>query len=541
MRANKKNKTSANRGRSIDGIVSDGRRLGAPSAAPFHPNRDQPTDSLSGSLRRAEGFHPMRSGSGSLGVAATGAEVNLMLDEPIILGELAAGKNDNQTRPGWRFKWGFKRTALALLALIIAGGLFMGIKFYITERHLFRGGGGAPALASNIDINKLRGEGDGRVNILILGIGGPGHQGPDLTDTIMIASIDPTNNQVSLLSLPRDLWVKIPGDGSQKLNAAYAYGKDYSKSKNLIDQERDGLDLLDKTLAPTIGIPIHYHAIIDFTAFKEAVNAVGGVTFDVPEQLYDPTIAWENNYNPVIAQKGSQTFNGARALLYAKSRETSTDFARSQRQRQLMVALKDKILSVGTFSNPVKISQLMSSFGDNIYTDFSLNDVKRLYEIISNIPSSNITSLDLVTPPHDLLTTGGLNGLSIVEPKAGLYSYDALGSYIRNALRDGFLIKENAPVAIYNATSLSGLATKEANLLKSYGYNVTTVDSLPKSTDPAKSTLVDLSSGADKYTKHYLEQRLGTVAGSSLPARTGITPPSGTKFVIILGKDANVN
>ena len=481
----------------------------------------------------------MRSGSGSLGVAAAGEQANTVLDEPIVLDELAAGKNDEQARPGRRFKWGFKRPALALLALIVAGGLFMGVKFYITERHLFRGGGGAPALASNIDISKLRGEGDGRVNILILGIGGPGHEGPDLTDTIMIASIDPTNNQASLLSLPRDLWVKIPGDGSQKLNATYAYGKDYSKSKNLIDQERDGLDLLNKTLAPIIGIPIHYHAIIDFTAFQQAVDAVGGVTFYVPDSLYDPTIAWENNYNPVIAQKGSQTFNGARALLYAKSRETSTDFARSERQRQLMVALKDKILSVGTFSNPVKITQLMSSFGNNIYSDFSLNDVKRLYEIISKIPSLNISSLDLVTPPHDLLTTGNLNGLSIVEPKAGLYSYNALGSYIRNALRDGFLIKENSPVVIYNATSVAGLATKEADLLKSYGYNVTTVDSLPKATDPAKSTLIDLSTGTDKYTRHYLEQRLGLTAQNSLPPGTGITPPSGTKFVIIAGKDVN--
>ncbi|MEK7561304.1 MAG: LCP family protein [Patescibacteria group bacterium] len=546
MRRNYKNKSSAARGRSIDGIVSDGRRLGAPagrlgapSAAPFHPNRDQPVDSLGAGLRRAEGFHPMRSGSGSLGVAAVDAEANLVLDEPIILDELATSKKNERARPRRHFKWGLKRPTLVLLALIVAGGLFMGAKFYITERHLFRGGGGAPALASNIDISKLRGEGDGRVNILVLGIGGPGHEAPDLTDTIMIASIDPTNNQVSLLSLPRDLWVKIPGNGSQKLNAAYAYGKNNSKSKNLIDQERDGLNLLDKTLSPIIGIPIHYHAIIDFKAFAQAIDAVGGVTFNVPETLYDPTIAWENKYNPVIAQKGTQTFNGARALLYAKSRETSTDFARSERQRQLMVALKDKILSVGTFSNPIKITQLLSSFGDNIYTDFSLNDVKRLYEIISKIPSSNISSLDLVTPPHDLLSTANLNGLSIVQPKAGLYSYDALGSYIRNALRDGLLIKENAPIAIYNATSVVGLATKKAKLLKSYGYNVTTVESLSEATDPAKSMLIDLSGGVDKYTRHYLEQRLAIIASNKLPTSTGITPPSGTKFVIILGKDAN--
>lgn len=527
---------SAGRRRSIDGIVSDGRRLGVPSAEPFHPHSQ--TDTLGGSLRRAEGFHPMRSGSGSIGVTAAAAENSLALDEPIVLDEPALGKKERKSSRFFLRKIGLKRTALTLLAILLAGALFLGIKFYITERNLFRGGGGAPALASDIDINKLKGEGDGRINILVLGIGGPGHEGADLTDTIMMASIDPINNQVALLSLPRDLWIKIPGNGSQKVNAAFAYGKEGSKSKNLIDQQRDGLALLDKALTPVIGIPIHYHAVINFKAFSQTVDAVGGVSFNVPETLYDPSIAWENKGNPTIAQKGLQSFNGQRALLYAKSRETSTDFARSQRQRQLMVALKDKILSAGTFSNPIKISQLLSSFGDNIYTDFSLNDIKRLYEIISKIPSKDISSLDLVTPPHDLLTTNGLNGFSVVQPKAGLYEYGPLQNYIRNALRDGLLTRENAPVAVYNATDIAGLATKQADVLKSYGYNVTAVDSLPKATNPAKTALVDQSGGLAKYTRHYLEQRFSTIAQDSLSKNVGVSPPAGTKFVIILGKDA---
>ncbi len=545
MRDNKKHKASALRGRSIDGIVSDGRRLGqpiskldAPSARPFHPNRDQPTDSLGNNLRRAEGFHPMRSGSGSLGVAPIATQADTMLDEPIILDELDSDKDDKQTRH-WRIKRGFKRPALALLALIVAGGLFMGIKFYITERHLFRGGGGAPALAANIDVSTLRGEGDGRVNILVLGIGGPGHDGPDLTDTIMIASIDPINHATVLLSVPRDLCVSRPCGPNQKINAIYALAKQSSTAKSANGQIQDGLKKLDTTLSPILGIPIHYHTVVDFAAFKQSVDAVGGVDVNVPERLYDPTIAWENNYNSVIAQKGQQHMNGARALLYAKSRETSSDFARAERQRLILVALKQKIFTLGTFSNPVKITNLLNSLGNNVYTDFSLNDINRLYQIISQIPSDNIASLDMVTPPHDLLTTGNVDGAtSIVEPKAGLLNYSAVQSYVRNALRDGLLIKENAQVAIYNATSIVGLATKEANMLKSYGYNVTTVDNLPKATDPAKSILIDLSNSVDKYTKHYLEQRLGLTAQNSLPAGVSITPPNGTKFVIITGKDA---
>lgn len=533
---------------SLDGIIlrSSGLRSGAPQS--YRPNQGQSNPSLNSDIKRREGFYPLNTSTSDLGFTAAGAEAKA-LDDPIFLDneKIVKQKNDKKDPPAHkdakshpRLRKGLKRTSLLLLALILAGGLFLGVKAYIAQRHLFRGGGNAPALDEKIDINKLRVEGDGRVNILLLGIGGPGHDGADLTDTIMIASLDPVNNKVALLSIPRDLWVKIPGYGSQKINATYTYGKEASKSKNLIDQERDGLALVDKTLGAVIGIPIHYHALVDFVAFQQTVNALGGVTVNVPETLYDPTIAWENHYNPTIAKAGIQTFDGGRALLYVKSRETSSDFARGERQRLMIVAIKDKIFSVGTFSNPARTSQLLSSFGDNIYTDFSLNDIMRLYHVFSKLPSNDISSLDLVTPPHAFLTTANIGGLSVVEPKTGLYNYKEIQSYIRNTLRDGLLAKENSSVAIYNATDVAGLATTKADELKSFGYNVTTVDSLPKATNAATTVIVDLSNGADdKYTRHYLELRFGVKAQTSLASSYGISPPAGTKFVIIAGKDAN--
>jgi hypothetical protein len=291
-------------------------------------------------------------------------------------------------------------------------------------------------------------------------------------------------------------------------------------------------------LEPIIGVPIHYHAVVNFAAFKQTVNALGGVSFNVPETLYDPTIAWENHGNSYIAKQGVQSFDGDKALLYARSRETSSDFARGERQRQLLVAIKEKTFSLGTFSNPVKLSSLMSSLGNNVYTDFSLNDMKRLYQLIGKTSSSNISSLDLVKPPHDLLTTGNMNGLSIVQPKAGLFSYDAINNYVRNALKDGFIAKENSQVAVYNATDVAGLATKQSTTLKSFGYNVTTVSNTPTPTNPPKTKLIDLTKSIDKYTKNYLQERFKVTATTSLPTGLGVTPPAGTDFVIILGEDA---
>jgi hypothetical protein len=282
--------------------------------------------------------------------------------------------------------------------------------------------------------------------------------------------------------------------------------------------------------------------VVDFAAFKQTVDAVGGVTVNVPETLYDPTIAWENHGNSYIAMKGPQTFNGAKALLYARSRETSSDFARGQRQRLLMVAIKDKTFTLGTFSNPVKVSHLLSSLGNNVYTDFTLDDMTALYKIMQKIPSNKITSLDLVTAPHDYLTTGNMNGLSIVRPKDGLFDYDAIQNYVRNALKDSYIAKENSNIAIYNATTVVGMAGKQSTYLKSYGYNVVTVGNTPTPTNPPKTQIIDLTKGADKYTKHYLEGRYGVASTTNLPASLGVTPPTGTNFVIIVGEDvANAN
>ena len=535
MSPRKDAKKAAKRSASIDGIVSDGRILGEPIRRVYKGGKKAANVTLGQAAKLADGFHPMRQSPGGLGQTDKNDGFEALEDDPIILGEEAKKGRLSGKRP--KAKTFLKHLWLALVAFLLVGGIYFGAKFFITERHVLRGGGNAPALAANVDINQLKGEGDGRINVLLLGIGGPNHDGGDLTDTIMLASIDPINHSTVLLSIPRDLWVQIPGDGVQKINAAYYYGKAAYQGKSRSVAVRSGLKLLDQTLGPIIGVPIHYHVLINFPAFREAVNAVGGVTVNVPTQLYDPTIAWENGGNPIIAQKGRQHFNGAKALLYVKSRETSSDFARAERQRLVMVALKDKVLNAGTFSNPIKVSELLNSLGNNVYTDFTLSDLQRLYQIISQNPSKDIKSLDLVTPPHQLLTTGNINGLSVVEPIAGLFNYNSIQNFVRNKLRDSYLAKENATVAVYNATDKAGLATTEGKLLKSFGYRVNKIDNSPQTTNPAATSVIDLTNGVDKYTRHYLEARFKTTAQTNLPTGTGIQPPTGTDFVIILGKD----
>ncbi|HEX5395370.1 MAG TPA: LCP family protein [Candidatus Saccharimonadales bacterium] len=530
---------------SLDGFVSSGRRLGTPSSYSYQPNRETPTPTLESMHRRPDGFHAIQQpsfGAAHAGVTAGNlarAEDEAVLDEPIVLDDIDEPKRKDKARgkaKRARLRKNLKRALLLFLAFIIAAGAFMGYKFYSTQRQVLSGGGRSPSVCDgNVPVSALHKEGDGRVNILLLGIGSEGI----LTDTIMIASLDPFNDKVDLLSVPRDLWVNIPVNGQEKINAAYSFGIKNSKGKSEFEKKRDGVKLLDTVLQNVTGVDIHYHAVFDFTAFKQIVDNLGGVTVNVPETLYDPTIAWENHYNPVIATKGVQQFDGARALLYAKSRETSSDFARNERQRLLLAAIKDKAFSLGTFSNPVKVVSLMNSLGRNVYTDFDTQSIKCLYTQISEVQSSNIKSLDLVTPPHNLVTTGPYLGRSIVRPVAGFFDYSQIRDYVRKTFRDGLLAKENAPVAVYNATTTAGLATKTGDTLKIYGYNVTTVENSTNQTNPPNTVVVDLSHGANKYTRNYLERRFGVSAVNGIPSGLGINPPQGTAFVIIVGTDEN--
>ncbi|MGH7195106.1 MAG: LCP family protein, partial [Candidatus Saccharimonadales bacterium] len=426
--------------------------------------------------------------------------------------------------------------AMAMVLLIIFGGLLG----WMNLHKIFGGGAGtAAALRSDPNPNLLKGEGSGRVNVLLMGRGGPSHDGPDLTDTMMVASIDPINHKAVLLSLPRDLWVNVPNAGVMKLNAVWETGefqylgeqKPGSTDPKAIQA---GFNLVDQAVGNVLGLNVDYNVIVNFQAFQQSVDTVGGVTVDVPSALVDPTMAWENSNNPLLAKKGVQHFNGSQALLYVRSRETSSDFARGQRQRAVLVALKSKIVTLGTLSNPEKISKLLSSLGDNVQTDLTFNNAQRLYQITRRITGANTTSLDLDSGSHPYVTTGNVDGQSIVLPKAGLFNYAAIHQFVSLQLKDPFILEEHAKVLILNGTLIPDLAVRKAKELKVYGYNVTQTGNTPSS-DWTKTTLIDLSGNKYKYTKHYLERRFKQTAASSMPDPTIQT--NGADFVIIVGSD----
>jgi hypothetical protein len=180
----------------------------------------------------------------------------------------------------------------------------------------------------------------------------------------------------------------------------------------------------------------------------------------------------------------------------------------------------------------------------------SLSDGMRAYSLGKGISNDKITSLDLVTPPNNLITTGNMKGVSIDQPKAGLFQYDAIKQYIQQALSTSSTPAttssatnssstskpENAQIAVLNGTAKAGLAAAKANVIKGAGYSVVTVGNAPTKSY-TKTVVVDLSNGADPNTKSYLEKAFGTTAVTALPA--GVS--AGTaNFVVILGAEQSL-
>lgn len=431
---------------------------------------------------------------------------------------------------------------MAALLILVGGGVLL--RGFLAGRNIFRGGGNSAILNNqNVDPAQLKGEGDGRVNILLLGKGGEEQSsGPDLTDTIIIASIDPIAKEAALLSIPRDFWVKSNGYQS-KINEVYANAKyaaldNYSFKERSTDQAKDaaekaGIDAIKRVVSDTMGVPVHYYATIDFAGFRKAIDTVGGIEIDVTEDMAVKETLWINgrNYNLNVPE-GRQQFDGMRALAFSRSRKTSArgDFSRAERQRAVILGLKDKVLSTGTLANPLKINQLISDFGDQVSTDFSVNEILRIYDLAKEIPGDKVASVGL----DEYVIGDQISGLSVQVPKAGTFNYTEIQNYVRNIMRDAFLKKEDAKIIILNGTETAGLATKKSVELKSFGYNILSVGDAPTK-DYAKTVLIDLRNGDNKYTLSYLEKRLNLKATGVLPDNT--IEASAADFVIILGSN----
>lgn len=409
--------------------------------------------------------------------------------------------------------------------------------------------------------SRLEGETDGRINIMLLAIGGEGHSGENLTDTVMIASIIPKEHRVSLLSIPRDLYVQVPGEQFySKLNAVHAYGE--AQKKN------NGLELVKKKVEEITGLPIHYYVRVDFTAFKKIVEALGGVNVTIANSFFD-------YWHKIAFPAGTETMNGDRALAYARARyiegPEGGDFKRAGRQQQLLLAIRDKIFSVHTALDFTSIDKILGSLSENLKTNLQVWEMKRFFEISRQIDTHDIKSVVLTTGPHgvlvgDTVVLGGVPA-SILKTRTGDYSEiqniaahifdEGIGKTINDSNStstspeptigpDGLLGSPQptpspsaSPSAakptleIRNGTAVNGLAKKIGDTLTKQGYKViATANAKSKDVENTKVYAPKVTQSDDAAK---IAESLGASSESEFPKDEAKTTAD---ILIILGADA---
>ncbi len=288
--------------------------------------------------------------------------------------------------------------------------------------------GGAPLAAS-----------DGRTNILVLGISGGTHQGADLTDTMLVISLNQKDHSTTLISIPRDMWSDTLRD---RVNSAYHYGEESNKG--------DGLTLAKAITHEAIGLPIHYSFVIDFSGFKNIIDLIGGVDVVVPSAFTDvkfPIEGKENDlcggdltyacrYEALHFDAGLQHMDGTLALKYVRSRhaegEEGSDFARSRRQQDVLVALRQKLLQPRFLFRPRIAFALFGAFDDATNMDMNIGELLTVGKTLAVTKPQAITKISfedqLINPP-----LWEYNGKYVLVPKDG---FSALHEYILTKLSE---------------------------------------------------------------------------------------------------------
>ena len=375
---------------------------------------------------------------------------------------------------------------------------------------------------------KLRGEDEGRINILLLGIGGDGHSGGELTDTIMIVSIKPTTNEAFLLSIPRDLYVQIPGDKqSNKINTVKFLG-----DRN---QEKNGLELLQKTVSEVSGLDIHYYAQLNFQGFTEVIDSLGGIDIYLENDINDPAYPnFNRGYDPFYITKGWHHLDGATALKVARSRHSRMgDFDRIKRQQDIVKATKQKTFEKYANLDVFAFREILMSLGDNLKTNLELKEIPRLYKVAEKIKNHQITVETIDTQKYLNRTYVGM-GYTLQAKDETYREIKNLSAHIFDfeisEERKELIKNENATIEIQNGTGSLDLANQVAKDLEKFGYKISSSTNI-NAPDFSGVRLYDNSQDLKPDTLEFLKEKFNAVI-IKVPEDEIIE----VDFVIVLGK-----
>jgi LCP family protein required for cell wall assembly len=363
--------------------------------------------------------------------------------------------------PSRRKKQVNKNVKFALLVCAIIILIFLGFK-------LSKFIGIGLNLLTNRNIS-LKQASAANINILLLGVGGGTHEGPDLTDTIIFANLKPASKSATLISLPRDLWSP---EINAKINTAYTFGEEKQKG--------GGLTLSKAMISKILGQPIDYAVKIDFNGFVKAIDLIGGLDIQVDRTFDDyayPITGQEEatcghsetdiaslsaqiasgsateldafpcRYEHLHFNQGTQHVNGITALKYVRSRHATgpegSDFARSKRQAKVITAFKDKLFSAGTIVNPVKVVSIINIIKDSIDTDITEEEYSEFIKLAQQMKGLKIHSSVIDTGNEEqegLLYNPPIgpqfHNAWVLIPKAGNGNYEEIHQFVTCQLKN---------------------------------------------------------------------------------------------------------
>ncbi len=321
-----------------------------------------------------------------------------------------------------------------------------------------------------------------RVNVLLLGIDRrPTEKCPCRTDTMILASLDPKTLSASAVTIPRDLYVSIPGVGENRINTASVYG-------DLNKYPGGGPGLAKQTVEYNLGRRVHYYVMVDFTGFRKAIDTLDGIDITVPRAIDDPCYPTDDFKCLVLhIPAGKIHMNGELALQYARTRHQDGDFDRSKRQIQVLMAVRDKALRLDILP---KLPQLLQTMRGTVETDMAPQEILALAQIAAKVKTENIKSTSIDdTMTVETRTSTGADVLWPIRPKIG----QLMDRYIPqdNGMATMARVQqEGARVLVLNGTKNGPLAESTAKFLQAQGYQISAYGNADRF-DYAKTILLD--------------------------------------------------
>jgi LCP family protein required for cell wall assembly len=375
-----------------------------------------------------------------------------------------------------------------------------------------------------------------RVTILVLGIDERCDEvGPTRTDTMMLVTVDPVNMTGAMLSIPRDLWVEIPGFGVEKINQAHRLG-------DLYEYPEGGPGLAVDTVEAALGINVGYYLTVDFEAFTQVVDEIGGIEVTVPEDIQDPS--YPDNcygYDPFYIEAGKHNLDGPTALKYARTRVTfGGDVDRAGRQQQVVMAIRDRVLHLDMIPQLlVRAPEFWKILQDNVRTNLALDEIMQLGLLAQDIPDGNIQSAVIdydyvynqVTPDGQAVLVPIRENIRVLRDQ--LFARPVVPTAEIVDL-PGTMAEESARVAIFNGTPNFGLAAETEAYLINNDFNIVEIGNADSS-EYRTTQIIDY--GSHPATTRYLT-RLMLVP--PLNVSTSNQPYGEFDVLVILGGDWEV-